>query len=201
MVRVGVAARDNHYYRSGIPAIGAEQHRMARTRWRAWEDLRRFWDYRRTAWAAEHLRQWLWRASHSRLRPFQKLAHTLRAHRDGVLAWTRIRVTNGAGSSGSVRSSGNTSKWIVFFRRAAFAKGQTGKSPTTQCGCSMNSSDHRSMAAMASSGCFDLTGGKPSADRGPWRWPRLHRSDDRRRHAASTDRKGPVAFIAGRRFG
>jgi len=140
---------------------------MARTRWRAWEDLRRFWDYRRTAWAARHLRQWLWRASHSRLRPFQKLAHTLRAHRDGVLAWTRIRVTNGAGSSGSVRSSGNTSKWIVFFRRAAFAKGQAGKSPTTRCGCSMNSSDHRSMAAMASSGFFDLTGGKPSADRGP----------------------------------
>jgi transposase len=60
------------------------------------EDLRRFWDYRRTAWAGGHLRQWLWRASHSRLRPFQKLAHTLRAHRDGVLAWTRIRVTNGA---------------------------------------------------------------------------------------------------------
>ena len=26
------------------------------------EDLRRFWDYRRTAWAAGHLRQWLWRA-------------------------------------------------------------------------------------------------------------------------------------------
>jgi transposase len=46
--------------------------------------------------ATQGLRQWLWRASHSRLRPFQKLAHTLSAHRDGVLAWTRIRVTNGA---------------------------------------------------------------------------------------------------------
>jgi transposase len=60
------------------------------------EDLRRFWDYRRTAWAAGHLRQWLWRASHSRLEPFKKLAHTLHSHYDGVLAWTRIRVTNGA---------------------------------------------------------------------------------------------------------
>jgi transposase len=60
------------------------------------EDLRRFWDYRRTAWAAGHLRQWLWRASHSRLEPFQKLAQMLRTHFDGVLAWTRIRVTNGA---------------------------------------------------------------------------------------------------------
>jgi transposase len=60
------------------------------------EDLRRFWEYRSTAWADGHLRQWLWRASHSRLAPFQKLARMLRTHRDGVLAWTRIRVTNGA---------------------------------------------------------------------------------------------------------
>jgi transposase len=60
------------------------------------EDLRRFWEYRYSAWAAGHLRQWLWRASHSRLAPFQKLATMIRAHLDGILAWTRIRVTNGA---------------------------------------------------------------------------------------------------------
>jgi transposase len=60
------------------------------------EDLRRFWAYRSTAWAEGHLRQWLWRASHSRLTPFQKLARMLRTHLDGVLAWTQIRVTNGA---------------------------------------------------------------------------------------------------------
>jgi transposase len=60
------------------------------------EDLRRFWDYRSTAWAADHLQQWLWRASHRRLAPFTKLAKTIRAHRDGILAWTTLRVTNGA---------------------------------------------------------------------------------------------------------
>jgi len=60
------------------------------------EDLRRFWDYRRTAWAAGHLRQRLWRASHSHLEPFTKLARMLRSHHEGVVAWTRIRVTNGA---------------------------------------------------------------------------------------------------------
>jgi transposase len=60
------------------------------------EDLRRFWEYRYSAWAAGHLRQWLWRASHSRLAPFQELAAMIRTHLDGVLAWTRIRVTNGA---------------------------------------------------------------------------------------------------------
>jgi transposase len=60
------------------------------------EDLRRFWDYRSSAWAAGHLRQWLWRASHSRLVPFTKLAALIRTHREGILAWTRLRVTNGA---------------------------------------------------------------------------------------------------------
>jgi transposase len=59
------------------------------------EDLRRFWTYRRTAWARGHLRQWLWRASHSRLAPFTKLARMLRAHLDGVLVWTQLRVSNG----------------------------------------------------------------------------------------------------------
>ena len=42
------------------------------------------------------MRQWLWRAAHIRPAPFHKLARTLRTHLDGVLAWTRIRVTNGA---------------------------------------------------------------------------------------------------------
>jgi transposase len=60
------------------------------------EDLRRFWDYRYSAWATAHLRQWLWRASHSRLAPMKALAKTVRTHRDGILAWTKLRVTNGA---------------------------------------------------------------------------------------------------------
>jgi transposase len=60
------------------------------------EDLRRFWTYRYTAWAGGHLLQWLWRASHSRLAPFQKLARMLRAHLDGILVWTKLRVSNAA---------------------------------------------------------------------------------------------------------
>ena len=60
------------------------------------EDLRRFWTYRSTAWAGGHLLQWLWRASHSRLEPFKKLARMLRAHLDGVLVWTKLRVSHGA---------------------------------------------------------------------------------------------------------
>jgi transposase len=60
------------------------------------EDLRRFWAYRATAWAEAHLTQWLWRAAHSRLEPIKKVARTLRLHRAGILAWTRLRVSNGA---------------------------------------------------------------------------------------------------------
>jgi transposase len=60
------------------------------------EDLRRFWNYRATAWAQAHLEQWLWRAAHSRLTPFKKVARTLRTHRQGILAWTRLRISNGA---------------------------------------------------------------------------------------------------------
>ena len=58
------------------------------------EDLRRF--CRSSAGVEGHLRQWLWRAAHSRLAPFKKFARMLRSHLDGVLPWTRIRVTSGA---------------------------------------------------------------------------------------------------------
>jgi len=70
------------------------------------EDLRRFWDYRYSAWATAHLRQWLWWASHSRLAPMKALAQTIRTHRDGILAWTKLRVTNGAleGMNNKVRA-------------------------------------------------------------------------------------------------
>jgi transposase len=60
------------------------------------EDLRRFWSYRSTAWAGGHLLQWLWRAGHSRLEAFKKLARMLRGHLDGVLVWTKLRLSNGA---------------------------------------------------------------------------------------------------------
>jgi transposase len=66
---------------------------------RAWylkEDFQKFWDYRQEAWAARHIRHWLWWASHSRLQPFKGLARLVREHLDGILAWTRLRITNGA---------------------------------------------------------------------------------------------------------
>ena len=66
---------------------------------RAWylkEDFQRFWDYLHETWAWRHLDQWLWWASHSRLEPFQAFAKMIRKHQDGILAWTKLRISNGA---------------------------------------------------------------------------------------------------------
>ncbi len=66
---------------------------------RAWylkEDFQKFWDYLQERRAERHLRQWLWWASHSRLGPFKAFGQLVREHLDGILAWTRLRVTNGA---------------------------------------------------------------------------------------------------------
>jgi transposase len=66
---------------------------------RAWylkEDFQRFWDYLYEGWARQHLEKWLWWASHSRLEPFKAFARMIRKHKDGILAWTRLRISNGA---------------------------------------------------------------------------------------------------------
>jgi transposase len=60
------------------------------------EAFQRFWDYLSPGWAERYLRQWLWWASHSRLEPFRKFAEMIRTHREGILAWTKLRVANGA---------------------------------------------------------------------------------------------------------
>jgi transposase len=66
---------------------------------RAWylkEDFQRFWDYIREGWAKRHLKKWLWWASHSRLEPFKEFARMIWRHLDGILAWTKLRISNGA---------------------------------------------------------------------------------------------------------
>lgn len=60
------------------------------------EAFQRFWDYRSEGWARPYLKQWVWWASHSRLVPFQRFARLIREHVDGVLAWTRLWISNGA---------------------------------------------------------------------------------------------------------
>jgi transposase len=59
------------------------------------EALARALDYRQPKRAKRALTEWLAWASRSRLRPFVRLARTVRQHRDGILAYVAYRLTNG----------------------------------------------------------------------------------------------------------
>ena len=55
-------------------------------------------------------------AMRSRLEPFKKLVKMLRSHLDGVLAWTRLRLTNGAVALLPLREESPTLLWGVVSR-------------------------------------------------------------------------------------
>jgi transposase len=66
---------------------------------RAWylkESFQLFWTYRQPCRAKQHLLKWMNSAMRSRLEPFKKFVGMLRSHLDGVLAWTKTRLSNGA---------------------------------------------------------------------------------------------------------
>jgi len=66
---------------------------------RAWylkESFQLFWTYRQPWRAQQHLLKWMNSAMRSRLEPFQRFVGLLRSHLDGVLAWTKTRLSNGA---------------------------------------------------------------------------------------------------------
>ena len=59
------------------------------------EELRLLYHLPDPALAPAHLDAWLAWAARSRLRPFVRLARTLREHRDGILAAIRLGLSNG----------------------------------------------------------------------------------------------------------
>jgi len=59
------------------------------------EELRLLYQLEDSALAPAHLDAWLAWASRSKLDPFVKLARTIREHREGILAATRLGLTNG----------------------------------------------------------------------------------------------------------
>jgi len=79
--------------------------------WYLKEDFQRFWDYVSEGSAEQHLKKWLWWASHSRLKPFKAFARMIREHLDGLLAWTTLRISNGAleGMNNKVKQVGHRS--------------------------------------------------------------------------------------------
>lgn len=68
-------------------------------------------DYRQPARADKALKSWIAWACRSRLQPFVRVARTLRAHFDGVLAYIRHRLTNGL-------AEGLNNKLRIISRRA-----------------------------------------------------------------------------------
>ena len=66
---------------------------------RAWylkESFQLFWNYKQPKRAEEFLRKWINSAMRSKLEPFKKFARMLRSHLDGILAWTKSRISNAA---------------------------------------------------------------------------------------------------------
>ena len=66
---------------------------------RAWylkEAFQLFWEYKQPKRAEQYLTKWMRSAMRSRLEPFKAFVRMLQSHLDGVLAWTKARVSNGA---------------------------------------------------------------------------------------------------------
>ena len=59
------------------------------------ESLADILDGRQPGVAARRLDEWMSWATHSQLKPFAKLARTIRKHRDGIIEYVRTRLTNG----------------------------------------------------------------------------------------------------------
>src|ERR1017187_7956639 len=60
------------------------------------EAFQLFWYYKQPKRAKDHLEKWMHSAMRSRLEPFKKFVRMLRTHLDGILSWTKHRVSNGA---------------------------------------------------------------------------------------------------------
>jgi len=87
---------------------------------RAWylkEAFQLFWTYKQPWRAQQHLNKWIRSAMRSKLDAFKKFAQILRSHLDGILAWTKTRVSNGAveGMNNKIKSISHRS---FGFRKA-----------------------------------------------------------------------------------
>ena len=71
------------------------------------EAFQLFWDYQQPKRAKDHLEKWMRSAMRSKLEPFKKFVRLLRNHLDGILAWTKYRL-----SSGAVEGMNNKTKSI-----------------------------------------------------------------------------------------
>jgi transposase len=71
------------------------------------EDFRHLWNYESTTWAGKFLDQWSRQVMRSRIEPLNKVARTLRAHRELILNYFRARKEF---SSGVIEGLNNKAK-------------------------------------------------------------------------------------------
>jgi transposase len=77
---------------------------------RAWalkERFRQFWGYIYPGAAQTFFARWVWRATHSRLRPMAAVAKLIQRHRPNVLTYLRHRLTNA-----SLEAVNATIQWV-----------------------------------------------------------------------------------------
>jgi transposase len=86
--------RQSIYQLATLAEVQAENRRLYRA-FLLREELRLLYHLPDPAAAPEHLDAWLAWASRSRLKPFVRLARTLRQHRTGILAAIRLGLSNG----------------------------------------------------------------------------------------------------------
>jgi transposase len=69
---------------------------------RAWtikENIRHLWKYHSEGWMRKYFDEWFFWATHSRLEPMVKAAHTLKSHIDNIVTYARHHITNALGES------------------------------------------------------------------------------------------------------
>ena len=64
--------------------------------WAMVQAFKELWDFTSETWALKHFKRWYFWATHSRLKPFIKLAKTLKSHLENILTYLRIPITNAA---------------------------------------------------------------------------------------------------------
>jgi len=59
------------------------------------ESFREFWSCKNVIEAKKYLKQWFWRATHSRIKPMRDFAWMLRRHEENILTWFDHPISNG----------------------------------------------------------------------------------------------------------
>lgn len=117
------------------------------------EELRLLYHLDDPALAPDHLKAWLAWASRSKLKPFVKLARTIRRYRDGILAAIRLGL--------SKRSHGSLNSKVRLLSHRSF--GFHGPAPLIASAAPGSTSTPHT---------DDLHTNTRSAEKWPWPWPR-----------------------------